>query len=184
MFAWCSICVISTASPGPHVRAAPGVGDEVDRLGHVLREDRRRRLPAPVNARDCAARAVIGRVGLLRERVHAAVHVRVVLAQVVGQRVDHDRRLLRGRARVEVDERPPVEAPREDREVGPDVERALSDWWHTPRCPRAPPPAWRRSSRARALPAARRRARARSGSKKPSTITRTAAGRSRPRLCM
>ena len=41
-FAWCSICVISTASPARDVRAAPGVGDEVDRLGHVLREDRRR----------------------------------------------------------------------------------------------------------------------------------------------
>ena len=31
---------------GADVRPAPGVGDEVDRLGHVLREDRRLRLGA------------------------------------------------------------------------------------------------------------------------------------------
>ena len=33
---------------------------------------------------DPPARAVVGRVGLLRQRVDAAVDVRVVLAQVVG----------------------------------------------------------------------------------------------------
>ena len=96
--------------------APPGVGDEVDRLGDVLREHRRPRLGAHERG-DPPARAVIGRVGLLRERVDAAVDVGVVRAQMLGQRVDHDRGLLRGRARVEVDQLTTVEAAGEDREI-------------------------------------------------------------------
>jgi arginase family enzyme len=43
------------------VRASPRIGDEVDRLGHVLREDRRPRLPAD-ELRHLCARAVVGGV--------------------------------------------------------------------------------------------------------------------------
>ena len=67
----------------PHIRAlvglsaSPGVGDEVDRLGDVLREYGRLRLSADERG-DAPARAVIGGVGLLRQRVDAAMDVRVV----------------------------------------------------------------------------------------------------------
>jgi hypothetical protein len=112
MFAWCSICVISTASPGPTF------------VGHVLREDRRLWLGIDERG-DLFTCAVVGRVGLLRQRVHAAVHVRVVLAQMIRDRVDHDRGLLRGGARVEVDQlAAAVKAPGEDREVGLHVQPA------------------------------------------------------------
>ena len=39
MLAWCSISVSTTASPAREVGAAPGVGDQVERLGGVLGED-------------------------------------------------------------------------------------------------------------------------------------------------
>ncbi len=131
---------------GAHIRTAPRVGDEVDRLGDVLGEDRRLRI-AVREGGDPGACALKGGVGLGGERVDAAVDVRVVLAQMLGDGVDDDLGLLRGCGRVQVDELAPVEAPAEDREVGPDGERLLSDWWHTPRCPRRPRRASRRPSR-------------------------------------
>jgi hypothetical protein len=68
---------------GVDVRTAPRVGDEVDRLCDVLREDRAPRLCADERG-DPPARAVVRGVGLLRQRVDAAMYVRVVLAQMVG----------------------------------------------------------------------------------------------------
>ena len=141
-----------------HVGAAPRVGDEVDRLGDVLGEDRARRLGAG-ERRDAAARGVVGGVCLLRERVHAAVDVGVVQPQMVGERLDHGLWLLRGRGRVQVHQLASAEAPLEDGEVALDGERALSDLWHRPRCPRARRPACPRSCCARAPAAARPRAR-------------------------
>src|SRR5438552_972200 len=91
-------------------------------------------------------RAAICGVRLLRERVHPAVDVGVVAAQVLGDRLDYDRRLLRGRRRVQVDQLAPVETAREDREVPLDAQRGLSDWWHTSRCLRGQRPACARSS--------------------------------------
>ena len=63
MFEWCSIWVMSTSSPAPTLLAAPRVGDEVDRLGRVAGEDRRRRLPADERG-DALARALeqVGRL--------------------------------------------------------------------------------------------------------------------------
>ena len=101
---------------GTDVRPAPGIRDEVDRLGDVLGEDRRLRLCSDERG-DPFACAVVRGVGLLRQRVDAAVHVRVVLAQVIRERLDHDLGLLRGRARIQVDQRAPVETAGEDREV-------------------------------------------------------------------
>ena len=82
---------------GVHVGPTPGVGDQVDRLGDVLREDRRLRFASDEGC-DLAPRCLVGRIGLLGERVDAAVHVRVMALQVIGERVDHDLRLLRCRA--------------------------------------------------------------------------------------
>ena len=105
-----------------HVRAPPRVGDEVDRLGRVLGEDRALRVGAHERG-DGLARAVVGGVRLLGEGIHAAVHVRVVLAQVRRERLDHDRGLLRGRGTVEVHQLVTVKTPREDREVAAHLER-------------------------------------------------------------
>src|SRR5262249_5778385 len=63
---------------------------------------------------------------LLADDVHAAVDVRVVGAVVALERVEHGDRLLRGRRRVEIDERMPVDLPVEDRELladGREVDR-------------------------------------------------------------
>ena len=101
----------------PEVREAPGVGDEVDRLGRVAGEDhlaRRRRVD---ELRELAARALERRRRALRERVDAAVHVRVRGLVERGHRVEHLPRLLGGRGRVQVRERMPVELLLEDREV-------------------------------------------------------------------
>jgi hypothetical protein len=76
-----------------YVRAAPRIRDEVDRLGHVLGEDRRLWIGAR-EGRNATARAVVGRVSLLCERVDPAVHVCVVPPQMFGDRLDHDPRLL------------------------------------------------------------------------------------------
>ena len=129
--AWCSISVTSTSSPGPRrepvaVPAAAagravgeGVGDEVDRLGGVAGEDdlggRR-----PDEARDRLAGRLVGVGALLGELVGPAVHGGVGALVEVALGVEHLARLVRGRTRVEVDERvPPAHGARQDREVGP-----------------------------------------------------------------
>ncbi len=65
---------------------------------------------------------VVGSIGLLSKRVDAAMDVRVVSQQMRGERVDHHLRLLRGRPRVEGDERAMPRSSGEDREVGLDAE--------------------------------------------------------------
>ena len=98
------------------VLAAPRIRDEVDRLGRVAGEDDLvavRRVDEPPDAG--AGLLVLGR-RLLADRVDAAMDVGVVLAVVVGQRIDDDRRLLAGRRGVEVDQRVPVDLLLEDRE--------------------------------------------------------------------
>ena len=71
-----------------HVLAAPGVGDQVDRLGHVAGEDRGAGLPAHEGG-DPLARALEQLGGLARQRVDAAVDVGVGVAVVGVDRPDH-----------------------------------------------------------------------------------------------
>jgi hypothetical protein len=98
---------------GAHVGGAPGVGDEVDRLGRVAGEDglagRRTR-----ERGDLVARRLVGLRRQRRERVDAAMDAGAVLAVVGVHRLDHRDRGLRGRAGVEVRDA----GVREDREVG------------------------------------------------------------------
>ncbi len=99
------------------VRAAPGVRDEVEALGRVLREDHftlARRVDEPLHLQP---RGLVGLGRLGRDLVHAAVHVRVARLVVALHRVEHLPGLLRGRRRVEVDETRAVDHAVEDREV-------------------------------------------------------------------
>ena len=110
---------------GAQVRPRPAVGDEVDRLGDVLGEHDLARLPAE-EAGDLRAGVLVAARRLLRDRVHAAVHVGVRLAVHAVHRVEHRLRLLRRRRRVEVHEALAVHLALQDREVGldpSDVER-------------------------------------------------------------
>ena len=104
MLEWCSISVSTIRSPSREVRPAPRVGDQVERLGRVADEDHLAAVGAEVGG-DRGARLLVERGRLLGERVHPAVDVRVLLAPVAVQGLDHGERLLRGRAVVEVGER-------------------------------------------------------------------------------
>ena len=115
------------------VGPGPGVRDEVDGLGGVAHVDDLVRVRGVDEARDLGARGLERGGGLLRDRVHAAVHVGVVLAVVAVHRVEHRERLLRRGRGVEVDEALAVHLPLQDREVGldaGDVER----WSHQRSC--------------------------------------------------
>src|SRR5690606_32478567 len=80
-------------------------------------------------------RALVGFRRTLAQRVHAAVHVRVVRPLLLEHRVEHDVRALRRRRVVEVRERLAVDVLRETGEAAPEradvrglaVLRRLSD---------------------------------------------------------
>ncbi len=92
--AWCSISVRTICVAAPDVPAAPRVGDEVDRLGRVAGEDDLVAVGRVDEPRDPGAGLLVGGRRLLADRVDAAMDVGVVLAVVVGDRVDDDARLL------------------------------------------------------------------------------------------
>ena len=109
------------------VGPAPRVGDEVDRLGRVAGEDELVAVGGVDEPGDPDTGRLVGRRRLLADRVDPAMDVGVVLAVVVGDRVDDDAGLLAGRRRVEVDETVAVDLLGEDREVaaqGDRVDRA------------------------------------------------------------
>ena len=111
------------------VPAAPRVGHQVDRLGRVAGEHDLAAIGGVDEARDLGPRRLVGGRRLLADGVDAAMDVGVVLAVVVGHRVDDDVRLLAARRGVEVDQPVTVDLLVEDREVGPQrvrVEDALA----------------------------------------------------------
>ena len=111
--------------PGPEVRPAPAFGDEVDALGGAADEDAAAGGGQPEEPGHDLAGALVGSGGLLAQEVDAAVHVGVLLRVVTPERLDHDRRFLRGGGVVEVGQRAAMHQPPEDREVwahGRDVE--------------------------------------------------------------
>ena len=108
---------------GPEVDEPPGVGDEVQPLGRVPREDellRRRRVD---ERRELLAGALVTRGRALAELVDAAVHVGVRGLVEGPQRVEDLPRLLSRRGRVEIRERLAVELLLEDRKVGANLSR-------------------------------------------------------------
>ena len=91
------------------------------------------RLGALMNAGHLVARELERRGRLGAERVHRARDVGVVPRVELGQRVEHDLRLLRGVRAVEVDERHTVHLAGQDREVLADrlyVERVTGSLAH------------------------------------------------------
>ena len=100
------------------VRAPPRVRDQVERLRRRAREHDLA-LPGRTDERgDLRARAFVQLSRLFGQRVHAAVHVRVVMLVEVDEAVDHAPRLLRRGRVVQPDERlVAVHAALEDREV-------------------------------------------------------------------
>ncbi len=112
---------------GPEIGRAPGVGHEVDRLRRAAGPDDL--VGAARIEKACHARpgALVGGGGPVAQLVEAAVHVRVVAAVIPFDRLDDRQRLLARRGVVQVDKRPPVHLPIEDREVGP--QRLPIDRW-------------------------------------------------------
>ncbi len=115
------------AIPRADVGAPPGAGDEVQGPGDVAGEDDLPRVDPEVPG-DRGAGPLVHRRRLFGERVHAPMHVRVVLAPEAVERLDHRGGLLRGRAVVEIGDRLPVDAALENRELGADpVDRQARD---------------------------------------------------------
>ena len=98
-------------------RPAVGLRDEVDRLGRAADKDDFGRGGGVDEAPHLLARALVEGRRLLGERVHAAVHVGVVRARVVGDRIDDRGGLLRRSRVVEIGERVAIDASREHGEI-------------------------------------------------------------------
>ena len=175
MLAWCSMCVSSTTSPSR--RLAPP-HDEATRLiasvAFLVKTTSSAR--GALISRATAARALLVAVGRLGgEAVGAAVDRRVRRALERVHRLDHRVRLLRGVARVEIDDRRAVDLAAQDREVVPDALPVDASCAVTPTCS-ALPPGTTRSPRARAARRARCHRSRRSGRRRG-----CGRGRARPR---
>ena len=100
--------------------------DDVDGLGTAFGEDDLLDRLCIDKTTHGLARALISLRRLVRERMQAAMHVRVAVAHRAGHRVDHRIRLLRGGSVVEIDQRLAVDRPAKDGKLladGADVER-------------------------------------------------------------
>jgi hypothetical protein len=146
---------------------AEGVGHQVVGLGGVLGEHHLVAVRRADEAGDGVAGRLVAVGRLLAQRVHAAVHVAVVLLHEAPLGVEHLRRLVRGRGVVEVDERVAVDLAGQHREVGSARRRRRSrslpagrscrrhrpgdDRTHRQRAPAAPAASVRRTWRSRSL---------------------------------
>ena len=122
-FEWCSSSVTSDDVAGPEIVEAPGVGDEIDALGCAVGEDQLARLRRVHEARDLLASAFVFGGRHLRERVDAAMDVRVRGLVERAELVEHLARLVRAHRRVEVGERLAPDLLLEDREVRAELAR-------------------------------------------------------------
>ena len=85
----------------PQVRGTPALRDEIDRLGRAPGEHQFV-LGAADERRDPPPSRFIGQRHLGRARINPAMDGRIIAAERPRDRIDHDLRLLRGRAGVEV----------------------------------------------------------------------------------
>ena len=106
MLAWCSISLTRTTSPAVRFFGAPGLGEQVEGLGRVLREDDLAGAAGGVDeARHRLARALVGGGRLTGRLVDGAVHVGVAQLVVATHGVDDGVGLQRRRGGVEVRDR-------------------------------------------------------------------------------
>src|SRR2546423_14288623 len=103
--------------PGPQARAAPGLRDEVDRLGGAADKDDLARAAGIDETPYALARALVRGGSRLTERMHAAMYVGVRVGLVVLDRAQHRQRALRGCGAVQIHQRTPVHHGVEDRKV-------------------------------------------------------------------
>ena len=108
---------------GPDVAPAPRVRDQVQRLGDVAREDNLFRARGADEPGDRGAGGLIRLGRTLGDRVHPAVHVRVVFLVEAEVRVQHLTGFLGGRRAIQIHEGLPVHALLENREVVADRSR-------------------------------------------------------------
>ena len=106
--------------PLPDMRDAIGRGDEIDRLGGVAGEDDLGVGPRIEEAAHALARLLEIGGREVAQIMQPAMHIGVVLAIGALDGVEHELRLLRRGAVVEIDEVLAVDLAREDREVGAD----------------------------------------------------------------
>ena len=102
---------------GAEILEAPGVRDEVDRLGRAAREDHLALGRRVEEGSDRAAGALVALRRALGQPVDAAMDVRVLVLVERAHPVEHLARLLRRRRRVEIRERLAVDLLLEEREV-------------------------------------------------------------------
>ncbi|MBV6464816.1 MAG: hypothetical protein PGMFKBFP_00081 [Anaerolineales bacterium] len=103
---------------GFEIRPRPGIRHEVDGLGRVARVDDLPRRFRVDELRDLLARLLVQRGGLFRQRVDAAMDVRVRAAVEIVHRLDDRERFLRSGRGIEIGHaRPAGGSAFEDREV-------------------------------------------------------------------
>ncbi len=115
--------------------APPGLGDQIDRLGGAAHEHDLVAGRRVQEAGDGIARRLVGIGGARRQFMRGAVDVGVLVLVEVRNAVDHALRFLGRRGIVQPDQRPPVDALPQNREVaahGMDVERRMrvDRTWH------------------------------------------------------
>ena len=103
------------SSPGT-ISAAQTVRDEIDRFRAALGEDDLIRRGGVEEAPDRLTRLLVKRCRFRREEMRAAMDIGVSRGIGVVYRVEHDARLLRRGAVVEIDERLAIHLARQDRE--------------------------------------------------------------------
>ena len=105
--------------------AAERIGDEVDRLGGVAREDDLLGALGVEEAAHLLARALVGLGRRIGEIVQAAMHVGVFGGVGLLDAVEHLFRLLRRGGVVEIDERLAVDLHRQGREILADARHVI-----------------------------------------------------------
>ena len=97
------------------------IGDEIDRLGRVARENNLFLAPGIEESGHFLARALVGLGRLVGEVMQTAMHIGVLGGVGLLDAVEHGARLLRRGGIVEIDERLAVNLHRQDRKIRPDA---------------------------------------------------------------
>jgi len=103
------------------IGSPPACGDQVDALGAAANEDDLLVALGVEELSDSPPRLLEGRRRALAQRVHAAVHVAVVLGIVAGNAFDHSTRFVGRRRVIQIHEWSAVHVLVERRELPPDL---------------------------------------------------------------